>query len=239
MRLSLILVALFVFSSANLRAELPRTELPATVAAGRGVIEGTVTYQPDAKRPWRYSRYYVKNRKNGQLAEAVVAISGGGLKRTAEAAEPQTHVVNQKDFRFDPETIAIRAGDSVKFRNSDNGVHNVRANHALQSFNVNMLSGREHIESFPKAGGLQNPYRIGCDYHSSMRAWIFVIAHPYFQITGPDGKFRLNNVPPGEYTIDVAHPAGEFSWSGKVAVTADQVTQLDIRLTPDDKSSTK
>ena len=42
--------------------------------AGLGAVEGTVSYQPDTKRPWRYSRYYVKQAKTGELAEAVVAL---------------------------------------------------------------------------------------------------------------------------------------------------------------------
>ena len=51
------------------------------------------------------------------------------LSRTnkqAADAEPATTVIDQKDFRFIPETVAIRAGDSVKFTNSDPQLHNVR-----------------------------------------------------------------------------------------------------------------
>src|SRR5260370_48539 len=47
-----------------------RTEEPSSL----GAIEGIVSYQADPARPWRYARYYVKQAKSGELAEAVVAI---------------------------------------------------------------------------------------------------------------------------------------------------------------------
>jgi hypothetical protein len=63
-----LLAALALTLIVALSADEPPTK------AGLGVIEGTVTNQPDARRPWRYSRYYVKQAKTGELAEAVVAL---------------------------------------------------------------------------------------------------------------------------------------------------------------------
>ena len=51
-----------------------------------GTIEGVVTYRADPQRPWRYARYYVKQAKTGELAEAVVAIRGKGLTGAAPKA---------------------------------------------------------------------------------------------------------------------------------------------------------
>ena len=42
-----------------------------------------------------------------------------------------------------------------------------------------------------------------CNVHSWMRAYIGVMDHPYFAVTGPDGSFELKNVPPGDYTLAV------------------------------------
>ncbi|MFQ5733827.1 MAG: hypothetical protein ACE5KM_17960 [Planctomycetaceae bacterium] len=204
-------------------------------AGDGGTIEGVVTYRADSKRPWRYARYYVKDRKAGQLAEAVVALSGKGLKKLAPSHRPATAVVDQKNFTFIPETTAIRAGDRVKFLNSDKQLHNVQAFHLIHSFNVNMRAGGSHVETFKGATGLRLPYRIGCVYHSAMRAWIFVLDHPYFQVTGKDGTFRLQNVPPGKYKLELKHPAGDLRWSRDVEVKAGAITRIDIRLSPDDK----
>jgi plastocyanin len=116
-----------------------------------GTIAGTVSYQPDSKRPWRQARYYVKDPAKGQLAEAVVALVGKDLGKHAPAAKPATIVVDQKNFMFTPETVAVRAGDKVKFLNSDKELHNVNVFHKLHSFNVTMPSGGSHIEPYEHA----------------------------------------------------------------------------------------
>ena len=197
-----------------------------------GAVEGIVTYQADASRPWRYSRYYIKDPKAGQLAEAVVAISGPGIQpQTVEKLEPA--VIDQKDFQFIPETVAIRAGQSVKFLNSDKELHNVNSFQPKHSFNVVMPAGGEHVEKFTHAGGLARPYRIGCVYHSAMRSWIYVFDHPWYQVTAADGRFRLSGIPPGAYKLEMAHPAGQLRFSQMIEIKAGETTQAEIRVSPD------
>lgn len=202
-------------------------------SSATGVVEGIIVYQPDASRPWRFGRYYIKDAKKGLLAEAVVALDAASLAGVPAAAAAEPAVVDQKDFQFTPETIAIRAGQSVKFLNSDKELHNVNAFHPRHSFNVVMPAGGEHIEKFSRASGIQRPYRIGCVYHSAMRSWVFVFDHPWFQVTGGDGRFRLEGIPPGQYTLEMSHPAGQLRWSQAVEVKAGQTVPVEIRVSPD------
>ena len=46
---------------------------------------------------------------------------------------------------------------------------------------------------------------VGCDVHAWMKAWIGVVDHPYFAITGADGTWSMSDVPPGTYTLEVWH----------------------------------
>jgi plastocyanin len=207
---------------------------PATNSRQTGSIEGTVIYRADAQRPWRYARYYVKDRHQGQLAEAVVALKSGAFQREP-SDKAATIVVDQRNFQFIPETVAIRAGDRVKFLNNDKEVHNVRTVHPRHSFNTNIPSGGEHVETFRHPGGIRLPYRIECVYHSAMRSWIYVFDHPYYQLTGTDGRFRLAKIPPGEYVLEMVHPAGQLRWSRKINVEAGKTTQLDIVVSPDNR----
>ena len=202
-----------------------------------GAIAGTVIYQADPKRPWRYARYYINNRKQGQLAEAVVAIKSRTLAEQRRRTDPETFVIDQKDFRFIPETVAIQAGDQIKFTNSDKQVHNVQTVHPKQSFNTNMPPGGEYRVSFTQASNIRRPYVIGCVYHSSMRAWIFVLDHPYFAVTQAAGRFRLNDVPAGQYDLEMVHPAGQLRWTKTVNVEPNETTQIDIHVSPDDQRS--
>lgn len=206
---------------------------PGSAAGEMGQIAGVVTYRADAARPWRYVRYYVQKPKTGELAEALVALRGRSLKQESE--RPKTVVIDQKLFNFTPEIAAIRVGDSIKFTNSDQSPHNVQTSGEIANFNVNMPADGEHLVKFDRAGGIRLPARVGCVFHSSMRAWIFVFDHPYYAITAADGKFRLENVPPGEYDMELTHPAGSLRWRQKVVVKAGTTTEVNISLSPDQK----
>ena len=46
---------------------------------------------------------------------------------------------------------------------------------------------------------------VKCNIHPWMRSYIAVFKHPYFAVTGKGGKFELNNLPPGNYTIQAWH----------------------------------
>jgi plastocyanin len=207
---------------------------PDDEASAAGSICGKIVYKSDPQHPWRLGRYYIRSAKTGELAEAVVALYRGGLKGPETAREPQTVTIDQRDFQFTPETVAIRAGDRVKFTNSDPQVHNVRTTHVKQNFNVNMPAGGEHIQLFPAAGGIRQPYYVGCAFHNAMHAWVFVFDHPWYQATGKDGAFELADVPPGDYRIEVVHPAGDLRASKNIIVKAGETLSVDFELSPAD-----
>ncbi len=196
--------------------------------AATGSVAGAVGYEADADRPWRYARFYVKN---GKLAETVVAVESKAVESPKRT--PVKHVVDQKDFRFVPETTLVRAGDSVEFTNSDPQVHNVFTGD-LTPFNVNTPPDGKHVTTFPKAGGIEKPVRIGCIYHSNMRAWIYVFDHPHHALTADDGRFEIANLPPGKHHLTITHPSGRLRREVDVTVTAGKTTTLDVVLTPDD-----
>ncbi len=205
-------------------------EKPVEKAISTGTIRGKVTYVADPKRPWRLGRYYIRNAQTGELAEAVVAITVRGPKATDQVREVETLVVDQKDFQFTPETLAIRAGDRVRFLNSDDHTHNVKTSHPEHSFNVTMPVGSEHVETFKTATGIKQPFLIDCVFHSAMRSWIFVFDHPWFQVTGKDGSFSLENVPKGEYRLEVVHPAGGLRARQSIQVVAGKTVEVGVKL---------
>jgi plastocyanin len=205
------------------------------VSAGEsGTVEGFIKYVPDSKRPWRFLRYYIQNPKTGFLAEAVVALERPGLGVLASAAPANKFTMDQLNYQFVPETLAIRAGDTVLISNSDDALHNVMTADGGEPFNVNVVKGKEFAHTFNKAGGLEHPVRLGCVFHGAMRAWIYAFDHPWFQLTQKDGRFRLEDVPVGDYTLGVVHPAGKLRRTQHIQVKANQTTPLEISLSPDD-----
>ena len=43
--------------------------------------------------------------------------------------------------------------------------------------------------------------RVFCDIHSHMSAFILVFAHRFFAVTDDEGRYRIDEVPPGTYTV--------------------------------------
>jgi len=199
---------------------------------GRGTVEGTVFYRNDAKHAWRYSRFYVRSARTGELAEAVVALDGPGLKGARVQSTPGVTLIDQKAMRFVPETVAIRAGDRVRFANNDPQTHNIALNDPRRQFSDTIGSGQEAVETFPRASGIRRPFALACSLHSQMQGWIYVFDHPYFQVTDVDGRFRLENVPPGDYRLDLAHSAGDLHASRTLQIKPNQTLKIEIVLTP-------
>jgi hypothetical protein len=48
---------------------------------------------------------------------------------------------------------------------------------------------------------------LGCNIHDWMIAYVAVLPTPYFQVTRQDGRAVLKDLPAGQYTMQVWHPA--------------------------------
>ncbi|MEZ6054708.1 MAG: carboxypeptidase regulatory-like domain-containing protein [Planctomycetaceae bacterium] len=225
-----VLMAFCLISRTNLTAE-ETADGPSS-----GVVKGRVIYLQDKERPWRYQRYYVKTSKSGDLAEAVVALRGQGLRDVPVVEKDVVPKIDQYNFRFVPETTAIRAGQSIRFTNSDSTTHNIRSVASIAPFNVNLEAEDEYVHRFERAGDLRSPITLGCVYHGGMRAWVYVFDHPFFKVTEQDGHFEFRGVPPGKYTLEMVHPAGQLRWKDTVVVTEKETVEVEIRVSPDQKT---
>ena len=120
---------------------------------------------------------------------------------TREEIRPR---LDQHNETFVPHVLAIVAGTTVDFPNSDRTYHNVFSLSKTKSFDLGRYAvGRSKSVRFDRPGIV----RVFCDIHSHMSAFILVFAHRYFKVADPDGSYRLENVPPGTYTVVAWHEA--------------------------------
>ncbi|HEY7498427.1 MAG TPA: carboxypeptidase regulatory-like domain-containing protein [Vicinamibacterales bacterium] len=106
--------------------------------------------------------------------------------------------LDQRNETFVPHVLAIVAGTTVDFPNNDQTFHNVFSLSALKPFDLGRYAaGRSKSVRFDRPGVI----RVFCDIHSHMSAFILVFAHRFFAVTDDDGRYRLDNVPPGTYTV--------------------------------------
>jgi len=106
--------------------------------------------------------------------------------------------MDQKNETFVPHLLAIVAGTTVDFPNNDQTYHNVFSLSKITTFDLGRYAaGRSKWVKFDRPGIV----RVFCDIHSHMSAFILVFAHHFFAITDDDGRYRLEGVPAGTYTV--------------------------------------
>ena len=138
---------------------------------------------------------------DGGLRDVFVEISGGLEKYTFDAPK-EPAVIDQKGCVYVPHVLGIQKNQDIKILNSDSTIHNVKVNE-IRPMNEAFTEVGEKIKTkwFKKTGGVT----FQCEVHPWMRAYARIVDHPYFSVSGADGKFTIKNLPPGEYTISVWH----------------------------------
>lgn len=141
--------------------------------------------------------------RNGGLANAFVYIRSGLEGKSFELPKDPV-ALDQQGCLFVPRVIGMRAGQTLAVKNSDGVSHNVHPMPANnREFNQQQSPQAPEIEhKFPRVD-IMIP--VKCNVHSWMRAYIGVVDHPYFSVSGSDGSFELKNVPPGDYTVAAWH----------------------------------
>ncbi len=142
--------------------------------------------------------------KNGKIRWAVVSIKTINEGKAFPQADPENPVVlDQKGCRFRPHIVVVPKDQPLRILNSDGVLHNVHL-HAKKNepFNRSMPG---KVKQLDVTFDYSERIRVGCDVHRWMSGWIVVAKHPYYAVTGKDGAFRLENVPPGTYTLRVWH----------------------------------
>lgn len=207
-------------------------------ASGFGHVEGKVLFQGQ-ERKWP---------PNGrELSDVIVYLKGSviGTKDAAgnskqapqspDAAEKKTTeqataVLDQFDMTFVPHVVMMRKGGTLELRNSDSTLHNVNGHAKVnQSFNVALSPGGKTEVS------LRRPefFRVVCNFHSRMSAWVAVMPNSFFTRVSDDGRFTLKDVPAGNYSLagwheDIYPPYTPKAVSTKIRVEPGKTTVVTL-----------
>jgi plastocyanin len=149
-----------------------------------------------------YPETVVANRNN-TLRNILVRVKTGLEGKTFSVPdEPVT--LDQEGCMYKPHVLGIQAGQKLKIVSSDATAHNI---HPLprenREWNVSQAPGADPIlQSFNKP---EVSIPVKCNQHAWMRAYVHVLSHPFYAVTGGDGEFRIKGLPPGKYEIEALH----------------------------------
>jgi plastocyanin len=139
---------------------------------------------------------------NQPLANTVVAL----VPEKKPEFAVQKAVIDQQKNLFVPDLLVVRTNTLINFPNSDDVRHHVYSFSPAKKFELRLYHGQTaEPVLFDKPGKVV----LGCNIHDSMSAHIFVLDTDYYQISGSDGKVKLQNIPGGKYQLQIFHPKME------------------------------
>jgi hypothetical protein len=140
---------------------------------------------------------------NGTLRYTFVWIKSGLPDR--QWPTPTTSVkLEQTGCMYKPHVIGVMTGQGIEIVNDDPTNHNI---HPLPKINQEWNEsqppkGDPKVKSFAREEVM---IPVKCNVHNWMRAYIGVVSHPFFAVTGDDGTFTIKGLPPGTYTLEAVH----------------------------------
>jgi plastocyanin len=180
--------------------------LTAVGAATGGVISGTVTASGTA------------------LADALVYVQHAD-GTFVPPANPIT--IDQRGMKFFPHVLPVVVGTTVRFLNNDTTQHNVFSPDN-EKYNLGTWpQGQAKDHAFARCAKPPCVYVQLCRIHPEMEAYVVVVQNPFFAVTDAGGRYRIENVPPGTYSLGIWAPAGKAA-AKSVVVDASKPAKVDF-----------
>jgi plastocyanin len=125
----------------------------------------------------------------------------GAAGAVAEAAAPME--LNQKGCKFAPHVLVVQQGAALDILNNDGISHNIHSHSTANAeFNKAQPGFKKKMQqTFDKAERV----RLTCDIHPWMNGWVVVADKEAVAVTDAAGAFKITNVPPGTYKLEVWH----------------------------------
>lgn len=173
---------------------------------------------------WRLLRDFLVN-EQGQVLNVVVLLEGVTEGKPFALSVPR---VEARDCRFSPFTTVVRSGHGIEVVNMDPVMHDIQAYETSTAmgtrvlFNSPLPFNRRHRrgdlhathdhrpgESLVRQFQLSKKRRtfvMQCGFHAYMESWAIAVDNPYYVLTDENGRFSIEDVPPGTYDLRAWHP---------------------------------
>ncbi len=163
------------------------------------------------------------------VKDTVIALEGISQGKAIPASQP---TLDNRACTMTPRVQAVMLGTEMIIQNSDPFLHTTRGRlpDFKQAFNLVFPKGTPAKEQKVRFPGV---ITVTCDTHAHMRAYILSFDHPYVAITDENGRFHLDQVPPGSYTLTAWHEGWRilaYDHDGRPTYEAPYVMTTEVRV---------
>ena len=199
---------------------------------------------------WRLLQPFMVGEK-GAFGQVVVLLED--IEKGKAFVESKAPKIEAMDCRFLPFTNVVRDHHDVVVVNMDPAMHDIQAYETSHLgprvlFNVPLpISTRypnqagmsahvtKHYEGMPITQTVRMTkgrriFTMQCGFHAYMESWALVVDHPYYAISGKDGRFEIGNIPPGAYKVTIWHPYVRETYEQNVTIKPKGKAALDFKV---------
>jgi plastocyanin len=136
------------------------------------------------------------------------------------------------DCGLDPATLAITVGTTVNVINDDRVLHRLifTRNDTHDTLTTMPFFNEGEVVASERLAKVSGVVDVTCVFHRSTHGRVAVFAHPYFAMTDDGGRFTIDSLPPGSYTLHV-WPVGALRPTEQpITVAAGATAKADVKL---------
>lgn len=197
---------------------------------------------------WRLLRDFTVG-PEGQFKDVVVMLEGIRAGKPFSVSVPR---VEARDCQFLPFVTVVRDRHGVEVVNMDPVMHDVQAYETSPSLGARVLfnsplpfnhrhkrgdlhathnhkPGTSLVQQFTLTKG-RRTFLMQCGFHAYMESWAFAVENPYYAITDKEGRFSIEQIPPGTYLLRVWHPHIPTPVERFVTIESDERVDVSVDL---------
>ena len=162
---------------------------------------------------------------DGHLANVFIRVVGG-LPGGPYPMPSGPARINQDGCLYTPRVLGAMVGQPIEISNSDPLLHNIKAV-PTENRPFNLSQPRAGMTTTRTFNTAEVMVPLECNVHGWMNAYVGVVDHPYFAVSGADGSFTIGGLPAGTYQVEAWHET-LGTQTGEVTVEADGSASLNL-----------
>lgn len=176
--------------------------------------------------------------ENDTLENVLIHVTAG-LPALKWEAPKEDVILAIEGCRFVPHVTVMRQGQVIDFQSRDRTLHHTTVQSTLSPpIQFSHLQPGAPLMSWWMPEKSELGIYVKCDVHAWMNGYIHAMSHPFYDLTGKQGAFKIADLPAGEYELSLWHEVKAFRESVvpvKVRIEPGKTTRVDFTIKPGQK----